>query len=88
MAWHQDKDADEWAKKHRTEDCKEKLENPRNSYPIELASRLGRVTLSRSEWKTLQRFLVEHEHRRDLLPKDYAHLPAKVRVVVHDWVSS
>lgn len=69
---------------------KEALENPRNSYPIELAMRRSgkaRVVLTREEWRTLQRFLDTHE-KVGLLPKDYAHLPAKVRLVVHDWVQS
>ena len=85
--WDFDEEAEAWALKHRTPDSdREDLHMPKNCYAIELASRRGRVKLDREEWKTLQRFL-DANCRKDLRPEDYRHLPAKVRLVVHDWVN-
>lgn len=78
---------DDWAKRHRTPPRREHTHLPINRYEIELASRRGRVALTGEEWHALQKFLNEHE-KCNLKRDDYEHLPPKVRLVVHDWVTS
>lgn len=54
---------------------------------VQLEMKAAHVSLKKSEWLLLQRFVAKHEeHPYKVSVEDYKHLPKKVQRVIEDWL--
>ena len=75
--WDVDEEALQWKRDHVKRGKWKKI-------TVQLENRKTYVTLTRAEWDILQEFTAKN-NRMEVMPHHTVNLPAKVRVLVHDW---
>lgn len=80
MSYDEDKDEES------VDDVEPHFFVPSKEFPVFLERSNKHVTLTREEWKTLNRFAGDIESVAAIKPEHYQHFSKNVQKVIRDWV--